>query len=191
MFRNITDDQRELIFGVMEPIRVNEGDWVIRQGAVGDRFYIIDEGTYEVRILAEGETDDGRGGVLTHVYEGSASKHLHPCFGELALMYSAPRSASIIARTDGTLWALHRSAFRQVLAQSQGTRKELMKTLAKIPLFEGLDKDEISKLAVSFDEIAFGRGENIVEQGHLGDSMFVITSGTCGTMRKLVDDLMR
>ena len=32
----------------------------------------------------------------------------------------------------------------------------------------------------AFDEIAFGRGENIIEQGHYGDSMYVITSGSCG-----------
>uniref|UniRef100_A0A7S4AAN9 cGMP-dependent protein kinase n=1 Tax=Pseudo-nitzschia australis TaxID=44445 RepID=A0A7S4AAN9_9STRA len=181
MFRNVTEDQRELIFGVMEPIRVKQGDWVIKQGSVGDRFYIIDEGTFEVRILGEGEEDDGTGGKLTHIYEGSGQSH--PCFGELALMYSAPRSASIIARSDGSLWALHRSAFRQILAQSQGTRKELTKTIAKIPLFEGLNEKEITKLAVAFDEIAFGRGESIVEQGRLGESMFVITSGTCERVR--------
>ena len=182
MFRNITDEQRELIYGVMEPISVKKGDWVIKQGGVGDRFYIIDEGTFEVRILNEGEKDDGSGGNIVHLYEGSVSKHLHPIFGELALMYSAPRSASVIARTDGTLFGLHRSAFRQVLAQSQGTRKELMKTISKIPLFQDLDDDEVSKLAVSFEEIAFERGQHIVEQGHIGDSMFVITSGTCGKL---------
>jgi serine/threonine protein phosphatase PrpC/CRP-like cAMP-binding protein len=186
MFRNITDEQRELIFGIMEPIPVEKGTWVIKQGTVGDRFYIIDDGTFEVRILGEGEEDNGTGGALIHVYEGSVSKHLHPCFGELALMYSAPRSASIIARSDGHLWGLHRAAFRQVLAQSQGTRKELMKTIADIPLFKGLDKEEITKVAVSFDEIAFGRGESLVEQGHFGESMFVLTSGTCGKISATV-----
>merc|ERR1712238_34442 len=178
MFRNVTDDQRELIFGVMEAVPVEKGTWVIKQGTVGDRYYIIDDGTFEVRILGEGEEDDGTGGALIHVYEGSVSKHLHPCFGELALMHSAPRSASIIARSDGRLWGLHRSAFRQVLAQSQGTRKELMKTIGSIPIFQGLNSEEITKLAVSFKEIAFGRGENVVEQGHFGESMFVISSGT-------------
>lgn len=180
MFRNITEEQRETIYGVMEPIPVKAGTWVIKQGTFGDRFYIIDDGTFEVRILGEGEEDDGTGGALIHVYEGSVAKHLHPSFGELALMYSAPRSASIIARTDGTLWGLHRSAFRQVLASSQGTRKELAKTVATIPMFQGLSEKEASKVASAFDEIAFGRGENIVEQGHFGDSMFVITSGSCG-----------
>jgi serine/threonine protein phosphatase PrpC/CRP-like cAMP-binding protein len=185
MFRNITDDQRETIFGVMEPIPVKAGTWVIKQGTFGDRFYIIDEGTFEVRILGEGEADDGTGGALIHVYEGSVAKHLHPCFGELALMYSAPRSASIIARTDGNLWGLHRSAFRQVLAQAQGTRKELSKTVASIPLFKGLSEEETSKVASAFDEIAFGRGENIVEQGHYGESMYVITSGSCGEYKSI------
>lgn len=179
MFRNISDEQRELIYGVMEPIAVKKGDWVIKQGAVGDRFYIIDEGTFEVRILKEGEKDDGTGGSIVHHYEGSLSKHLHPIFGELALMYSAPRSASVIARTDGVLFGLHRSAFRQVLSKGQGTRIELMKTIAKIPLFQNLNDAEVTKLAVAFDEIAFGRGEHIVEQNNFGDSMFVITSGTC------------
>ncbi len=180
MFRNITDDQRELIFGVMEHIPVTAGDWVIKQGSVGDRFYIIDEGHFEVRIVGDGETDDGNGGALIHVYEGSVAKHLHPCFGELALMYSAPRSASIIARSDGHLWGLHRSAFRQVLAQAQGTRKELQKTLSSITIFKGLGEAELKTLAAAFDEIAYGRGENIVEQGHFGETMFVITSGACG-----------
>jgi serine/threonine protein phosphatase PrpC/CRP-like cAMP-binding protein len=180
MFRNITEDQREMIFGVMEPIPVRAGTWVIKQGSVGDRFYIIDEGKFEVRIVADGEEDDGTGGALIHVYEGSVAKHVHPCFGELALMYSAPRSASIIAKSDGHLWGLHRSAFRQVLAQSQGTRQELMKTLKGISLFKTLEDAEVNNLAAAFDEIAFGRGEHIVEQGHFGDSMYVITSGTCG-----------
>jgi serine/threonine protein phosphatase PrpC/CRP-like cAMP-binding protein len=180
MFRNITDDQRDMIFGVMEPISVKAGTWVIKQGSFGDRFYIIDEGKFEVRIVGEDDRDDGSGGALIHVYDGSVAKHSHPCFGELALMYSAPRSASIIARTDGHLWGLHRSAFRQVLAQAQGTRKELMKTLGGIPMFSELDESDLKNLAGSFNEIAFGRGENIIEQGHLGDAMFVITSGACG-----------
>lgn len=183
MFRNINDEQRELIFGVMEFIPVKAGEWVIRQGSVGDRFYIIDNGNFEVRIIGDGETDDGTGGKLVHVYEGSVAKHLHPCFGELALMYSAPRSASIIARTDGQLWGLHRSAFRQVLAQAQGTRKELGKTLRAMKMFKGMKEEEIRKLAAAYDEVAFGRGDTVVEQGQEGDGMFVITSGSCGTFQ--------
>lgn len=109
VFQNISDAQRELIYKVMEPMEVKKGQWIIKQGTVGDRFFIVDEGSFAVRILPEDEDDsEGTGGNLVHVYEGSRQANSHPSFGELALMYSAPRAASIIAQTDGHLWALHR-----------------------------------------------------------------------------------
>jgi CRP-like cAMP-binding protein/serine/threonine protein phosphatase PrpC len=189
MFQNITDDQREMIFGVMEPISVKKGAWVIKQGSVGDRFYIVDNGRFEVRILPEGEDDvDGTGGNTVHVYEGSHEHRAHPSFGELALMYSAPRAASIIAQTDGHLWALHRYAFRQVLAQ-QGGRKDLVNILKKIDLFKENTAEEICNLAASMVETTFGRGEILIEQGKTGDSMYVIQKGSCGKSRVSADVL--
>jgi CRP-like cAMP-binding protein/serine/threonine protein phosphatase PrpC len=180
MFQNITDEQREMIFGVMEPITVKKGAWVIKQGSVGDRFYIVDNGRFEVRIVPDGEEDkDGKGGNTVHVYEGSHEKHAHPSFGELALMYSAPRAASIIAQTDGHLWALHRYAFRQVLAQQSG-RQELITALRKMDIFKNYRSEEINNLAASMDEVTFGRGEMITEQGKAGESMYVIQKGSCG-----------
>jgi serine/threonine protein phosphatase PrpC/CRP-like cAMP-binding protein len=184
MFRNITEEQKEMIFGVMESVDVKKGTWVIKQGTVGDRFYIIDEGRFEVRIVPDGEEDrDGSGGHTVHVYEGSVAKHAHPCFGELALMYSAPRSASIIAQSDGHLWALHRLAFRQVLAQSQDTRQDLKKALAKIPAFRRLDSHGLDKIAAAMDESTYGRGENIIEQGKKCVSFYVVASGQCGKFK--------
>jgi cAMP-dependent protein kinase regulator len=115
---------------------------------IGDHFYIIDEGRFEVRIVPDGnkKDTDGTWGNPVHEYEGSVAKHTHPCFGELALMYSAPRSASIIAQMDDHLWALHHSAFRQVLAQSQDAQQELKKSIAKMPAFQKLDSRGIDKL---------------------------------------------
>jgi cAMP-dependent protein kinase regulator len=185
MFRNINDEQREMIYSCMESVKVKAGSWVIRQGTVGDRFYIIDEGRFQVRIVPDGEDDvSGQGGHIVHVYEGSRARHAHPAFGELALMYSAPRSASIVAQTDGHLWALHRAAFRQVLIQAQDHRKELKTALGEIPYFQYLDSDGINKLAAIMDEITFGRGETIIQQGQRGDTMFVVASGACSTVHQ-------
>lgn len=179
MFQNISDDQREMIFGVMEPITVKKGTWVIKQGTVGDRFYIVDNGRFEVRIVPDGEKDkDGAGGNVVHVYEGSHEKHAHPSFGELALMYSAPRAASIIAQTDGHLWALHRYAFRQVLAQQSG-RQDLTSVLKKIDIFKNCKTEDINNLAAAMDEVTFGRGEMIIEQGRAGEAMYIIQKGSC------------
>lgn len=87
MFRNTSEEQREMIFACMESVHVKAGDWVIRQGSVGDRFYICDEGQFEVRILPEGQEDPtGFGGHIVHVYDGSRARNSHPSFGELALV---------------------------------------------------------------------------------------------------------
>ena len=192
MFRNINDEQRQMIYSCMESVKVKKGTWVIRQGTVGDRFYIIDEGQFEVRILPDGMEDEtGEGGNIIHVYEGSRAKRIHPAFGELALMYSAPRSASIVAKSDGHLWALHRAAFRQVLIQAQDHRKELKTALARVPRFKSLDSDGINKLAAIMDEVTFGRGENIIEQGHPTKSLFVIKTGSCYTIQMLQSETRR
>lgn len=185
MFRNVTDEQRELVYDCMESIKVKAGTWIIRQGTVGDRFYIVDEGRFEVRIVPDGEEDlAGQGGHIVHCYEGSRKKNMHPTFGELALMHSAPRSASILAQSDGHLWALHRSAFRQILLQAEDHRKELKAVLREIPYFHNLDHDGINKLAAIMDEITVGRGDTITEEGEHGDKLYVIRSGSCfGTQK--------
>lgn len=183
MFKNINEEQREMIFSCMESVDVKAGTWVIKQGTVGDRFYIIDEGKFEVRILGDGEEDDGTGGNTVHVYHGSRAMNAHPSFGELALMYSAPRSASIVAQTDGHLWALHRSAFRQILVQAQDDRKDLKKVLGEIPYFQYMDSDGISKIASIMNEVTFGRGESVCDQGRPGKALYVVRSGSAYTMK--------
>lgn len=102
----------------------------------------------------------------------------HTCYSYLQ-MHSMPRSASVVAKTDGHLWALHRAAFRQVLVQAQDHRKELKRVLGEIPYFQYLDSDAINKLATIMDETTFGRGENITHQGQPGECMYVIATGTC------------
>eukprot|EP00560_Eucampia_antarctica_P009127 CAMPEP_0197826960 /NCGR_PEP_ID=MMETSP1437-20131217/3835_1 /TAXON_ID=49252 ORGANISM="Eucampia antarctica, Strain CCMP1452" /NCGR_SAMPLE_ID=MMETSP1437 /ASSEMBLY_ACC=CAM_ASM_001096 /LENGTH=725 /DNA_ID=CAMNT_0043427619 /DNA_START=65 /DNA_END=2242 /DNA_ORIENTATION=+ len=178
IFQNISKNQRELIYGVMEPINVKKGDWIIRQGTVGDRFYIIDHGQFEVRIVPEGEEDtNGNGGNTVHVYCGSRDTNAHPCFGELALMYSAPRAASILAQTDGQLWGLHRYAFKKILAS--GERLGLSKVLKDIDVFDKMEAEKLENIVSSFEEITIGRGETIVKQGDASEYFYVIASGAC------------
>mmetsp|Transcript_19551 Transcript_19551/g.35486 ORF Transcript_19551/g.35486 Transcript_19551/m.35486 type:complete len:757 (-) Transcript_19551:36-2306(-) len=185
VFQNITDAQRELIYKVMEPMEVKAGQWIIKQGTVGDRFYIVDEGSFEVRILAENEKDEaGDGGNRVHSYEGSRKNNSHPSFGELALMYSAPRAASIIAQTDGHLWALHRYAYKKITEEKLGARKDSEKILKKIDVFKSFTEEELSDLSAYLYETKYGKGDTIIKEGKVGDSVFIVLpGGSCESVR--------
>jgi MFS family permease len=75
------------------------GTELIRQGDVGDRFYIADAGEFEVLV------DDRRVRVQT---EGEF-------FGEIALLHDVPRTATVRAIIDGAVWALDQEEFLATL----------------------------------------------------------------------------
>lgn len=180
MLQNMTDTQRDMIYGVMEPIVVNEGDWIIRQGTVGDKFYIVEEGTFEVRIVPEGQEQNFKnGGILVHVYEGSIEKSIHPSFGELALLYNVPRAATIVAKTKGKLWALHKNALRKVLVEQSG-RQELLKVLKTIDCLKSFNEEEKEYIAGTMEMETFGSGKKITVEGNKGSILYVISKGQCG-----------
>jgi len=97
----------------LEPVSVGAGTRVVREGEVGDRFFIVRSGALEV-LKREG--DDDR--VVGYLGPGE-------CFGELALLTGAPRAASVVARSDSEIFALRRDAFDKALAVSPELRGRL------------------------------------------------------------------
>jgi predicted MFS family arabinose efflux permease len=77
---------------------------VIRQGEAGDQFYVIGDGEFEVTI--DGRTRPDR------LMQGQS-------FGEIALLYAVPRTATVTARTDGRLLALSKDDFLAAVTGSE------------------------------------------------------------------------
>jgi hypothetical protein len=96
----------ETLAGELECVRALPGEVVIRQGEVGDRFYAIADGEVAVSV-------DGR--LVTTLGRGEG-------FGEVALLRSSPRNATVTAIGPVTLFALGAASFLAVVGGHAPTR---------------------------------------------------------------------
>lgn len=57
------------------------------------------------------------------------------------------------------------------------TRRQTAAVLAGVPLFSGLPRRALERLAGEADELTFRPGQVVVEEGLLGETLFVVLSG--------------
>lgn len=105
MFNALDEKEFEIVVDSIEEVKVQAGDHVIKEGDQGDCMYVLESGKF----------------VCTKVFKGSTEptflKEYQPGegFGELALLYNAPRAATITAQTDGIVYKLDRDTFNHIV----------------------------------------------------------------------------
>jgi len=146
----------------MSPKDAATGFYVLKQGASGDDFFVLEEGTVEFRV-------DGK-------KVGSANAPA--TFGELALIYNSPRNADVIAASSCKLWSITRLAFRKALS-SATTAKHMrhIKMLNEVPSLKELTPNQINIVAGALREVSYEDGDEIIKQGDIGDVFYIISSG--------------
>ena len=173
LFSSIREAERLRIVEALFDVEKRAGENVITQGEDGDNFYIIDHGKLEVFLQGV------EGPVMQYDNAGS--------FGELALMYSQPRSATVRAAGDCLLWAMSRHTYQQMVRESeQARRSEIRGFLERVPLFECLQDQQGSHQLASLTDLCiddgaqrtFEPGDCICTQGEEGDEFFILKSGT-------------
>jgi MFS family permease len=95
LFAPLPAPQLELLAAQVEPVDVTSGTEVVRQGEPGDRFYVVESGSFDVTV------DGVQAGTL-----GPGD-----FFGEIALLRDVPRTATVTAHADGRLLAVGREEF--------------------------------------------------------------------------------
>ena len=66
---------------------------------------------------------------------------------------------------------------RQPEQRIRRTRRQTAQALSIVPLFAGFTKRDLSRLAEETDVVSFPPGTTVVEEGLLGETMFVVLSG--------------
>ena len=168
IFNALEDQDMKTVLLAFEEKRYNAGDYVIKQGAHGDVIYLVDVGELDCeKVFKKGDPPT----YLKTYYPGES-------FGELALLYNAPRAASIKAKTDVILWALDRGTFNNIVKEAAiKKRNKYEETLKKIPILSTVDNYELSQICDAIKSEKCSEGDYIIKQGEKGDKFYILDEG--------------
>ena len=108
--------KRELseISTLADELSLPAGTTLIEEGRQGHEFFLLVEGEVDVRM---------KGRKVKSLADGAF-------FGEMALVSSLARNATVTALTPVRVLVVHEQAFRQLLRDSPGIQLKVMQTLA-------------------------------------------------------------
>jgi CRP/FNR family transcriptional regulator, cyclic AMP receptor protein len=104
LLRDLADDEAATIASTVTDRRFARHQFIVREGDAGDAFYILIKGSVSVCRL----TSDGHETILSILKEGDF-------FGEMAVLDSSLRSASIKTLTECEVGAIHHDDFLEML----------------------------------------------------------------------------
>jgi cAMP-dependent protein kinase regulator len=199
IFRDLDEEQETGVLRAMQEKLVEKNDVVIRQGDVGEYFYVVESGLLHCYIRPEplpptwftGKQGDAGAAseasqpdkFLQPGYHPEFGRKVAECkpgnsFGELALMYGHPRAATVLAIEPSTLWSLDRITFRTIILKVAYRRRTMYEHfLSTVPLLSSLEPEERSKIADALVSKVYMDGEAVVRQGEMGDTFFFVEEG--------------
>lgn len=187
LFSHLDDEQSKTVLNALVEKPVPAKDIrVVVQGDAGDYFYIVEDGHFDVFIHPSGGVapqsgPEALGAKVNDIGPGGS-------FGELALMYNAPRAASVVSTEPATLWQLDRVTFRRIIMDSAFHRRRTYEAfLEEVPLLSSLRPYERSKIADALDTIKFRGGDIIIAEGDPGESFYLLENGEAEAYKRGID----
>lgn len=99
-------------------------------------------------------------------------------FGELALLYNAPRAASIQSVGDSVLFALDRATFNNIVKEATIKRRERYdNVLAKVELLKQMEPYERMQICDALKEAHFNPDEWVIREGEEGNTFYMVEKG--------------
>lgn len=166
LFSEMDEQEVADIRAIMQEMKFRAGQVIIREGEMGDLFYVITEGHAEVLI----RDADGAELIIHEVGPGDF-------FGELSMLTNEPRSARIRAVDSVTTLALERDDFFEFLRTNPHAAIDVMVELGG----RLRDNDAILRRMVSRNV-----NEVVEEQMTLGERVADKVADTIGSWRFII-----
>ncbi|OMJ92540.1 hypothetical protein SteCoe_4672 [Stentor coeruleus] len=169
MFTSLDEKDQEIIVNAMEEKNFTQGSVVIQQGEEGNELFVVESGKLECKKTFN-QQDEPK--FLKFYQPGEA-------FGELALLYNAPRAATIKAVNESKCWCLDRETFNHIVKDSAAKKRERYeKFLEGVEVLKSIDSYEKMQIADVLKSISFAPGEYVIRQGDWGDVFYIVEEGT-------------
>ncbi|CAJ1394057.1 unnamed protein product [Effrenium voratum] len=152
----------------LKPQTFERGQFIIKEGEVGDRLYIIERGTCEVNKKLNGR----------EVTIGQLSKGAF--FGEIAVLYDMPRTATVRTQTAVIALGLSRADIQKQLSAEDLERMKLIartQVFGSVPLLADLDAERKAKVAIALKSQRWYKGAVLAGQNHITSRMYIIEQG--------------
>lgn len=174
MFAALDEGEFNIIVNAMQEVNVDTSQRIINQKEDGDSLFVIESGSFDCIIKSN---EDGTERVVKTCVPGDV-------FGELALLYNAPRAASVQSREPSVCWQLDRETFNHIVKESaQNKRNRYDAFLSKVPLLSSMDSYERSQLADALRVSTVSDGTVIVTQGEDGDKFYILEEGAATALK--------
>ena len=98
----------------IEEVKGASGDCIIKEGDQGDCMFVLESGALDCTKVFAGNTEPT---FLKEYKPGEG-------FGELALLYNAPRAATITSKNDYVCWKLDRDTFNNIVKDAASKKRE-------------------------------------------------------------------
>jgi putative peptide zinc metalloprotease protein len=174
LLADLPPEDRKAVAVRLRSRSMRHGEILIRQGEKGDRYYVIQHGRVQVSVRDE----------LGHEQSVATLGPLDS-FGEIALVKHIPRTATVTALSDGRLFSLDRSDFETLIGFKVGIAEKVDRLiqnrgfLFKLPLFSELPPAQVGLLASKLIPRSVPPETDVIKQGEIGDSFFLIKQGAC------------
>jgi len=163
LFSELASNDIEVLLDAFQGLRFLPGARIIKQGDIGESFYILQSGACTISV--EGQ------GVVSRAGPGDS-------FGELALMHCSPRAATVEAVERCKCWALELGTLKRVVKGNAMQRNARYRAfLEKVPVLASLGRYEQCRLLDAIRTQHVSAGEEIIREGTYGDAFYIIEEG--------------
>ncbi len=159
---------------------------IIKQGDKGECLYHILHGVVSIQLSITIDTGIQDKSQVVNVQKNMGELTDGDFFGELALIYNIPRTATITALTETTLIRIDRHPFNRYLKHLfEGQLEDQIEFMQLCPIFSKMPKNLLINLGIRANVKKFATGQIILKNESKCDSIYIIRRGTVKVSKEI------